>query len=74
LRTADEYVAEVKRAAELAAQSLDRRDRAIAAGYQAGAPLSRLADAAGLTVEGVRRIVQRAGVELRPPGRPSGDG
>jgi excisionase family DNA binding protein len=68
----DDPLAAVEEASRDAQDALDRRDRAILAAYQADptASLSRLSRAANLSVETVRRIIQRQGGELRRVGRP----
>ena len=44
-------------------------DADLAAAYRAGASLRALAREVGMSVEGVRKRLLRAGVEMRRPGR-----
>jgi excisionase family DNA binding protein len=60
---------EVEQRARAASDDLERRDAAIVAAYAADKSLAEIARRAGLSVEGVRQVLDRAGVKLRPRGR-----
>jgi len=64
---------EVEQRARAAVDDLERRDAAIVAAYlpPTERSLAEIGRRAGLSVEGVRQVLVRAGVELRPRGRRS---
>lgn len=59
------------KAAADAARAIANRDRVIIDAYNDGASLAAIAAESGLTEEGVRKLLQRNGVPLRPRGRPT---
>jgi hypothetical protein len=63
----DTAVAEAAQARAEVANCTARYETAVVTAYTAGASLRRLAQACDLTVEGVRQVLLRRGVELRPP-------
>lgn len=64
-----DQLATVSRAVAKVSEWMDRRDEAIQAAYEAGHSLSEIGKAAGMTLEGVRRVLQRRDVQLRRRGR-----
>jgi predicted HTH domain antitoxin len=62
-------LAAVRQAANKRRQWAERLENSIIAAYQlpAGNSLNALAEASGLSVEGVRKLLRRRGIELRPP-------
>jgi hypothetical protein len=59
--------AAVRRSAKLAKKWADQLAADIETAYRAGTGLNRLAKDTGRTVEGIRQLLKRRGVELRPP-------
>lgn len=52
------------------AQRLKGREAEVIAGYEAGASVDALAEKFGVSNSPIRRILQDAGVQMRPPFRP----
>lgn len=63
----DAALAAVARSDVKATEWAERREVDIEAAYRAGASLSLIAERCSLTVPGVRKLLIRRGVELRPP-------
>lgn len=61
---------QVKRAARAARLTASALESSIVAAHADGATLRQIADAAGMTPEGIRQILKRYGVTQRAPGRP----
>lgn len=71
---ASDIMVRLARAARREALAAARVERAIAAEYQGGTSLRDIAEQSGLSHEGVRKILAKAGVPLRGRGRPAKTG
>lgn len=62
-------LATVSHAARKVSEWTQRYEESIETAYDAGHSLNEIGNASGLTLEGVRKLLLRRGVQLRPRGR-----